>query len=898
MRRTLLLFFTLSALVACSDDTGDDNGPARDACDYHDDCGNGVCYERECYPTGTCFDRSNCRKVPVCEGDTCFCDTDINRCLPVCVTDDDCSSDGYCLDGVCTPYPAEFTGSPPAGGSRGQLEVGLGVAPLNFPVGVSMAGYGSRIGPRTPYRDTLGGSNAWFDRPDVRALAFSDGGELFVLLRIPTSWTTDFMVARTAEKVLERTGTNVLGHILTTSPHSHSHPARYWHLVVGLGFGFFGYGEFSWEIFERLTDSFADAVVMSLESLEPASFGYAVIDDFDPQNRIHRDRRERNNNLPGYMSKDGRMIVARVDDANGDPIAVLSNFGIHGTVFGGRNPVLTGDAGGGVEVVLTDRASAKYGRPVFGFFLQGNAGDISPGGDDRGHNDFERLQLIGERSWRVVEAALDTMEMSRDVPVGIVTGRVRISHDDLGYGEGEYFDRGVLCENSVGYFRYGAFQCVEGFHEDEDPATKFEDGELACVFAVECLTDGYPVPQFQKTVLSIARLGSLALVSMPGEPLSQFGRDHSDRIVDTVDGVTDATIIGYSQDHHFYLLNEDDWLQGGYEPSRDIWGWKLGPYLSDNSVKIAQELNREPAERAIDEGNLKPMYWPGTPEEKAWVELTESTGDPAGIVLDVPAQVERLDEVVLRWNGGHPGVDIPRVVLQRADGTPVTKPGGMTYDDAAFEMIVEYHGDCGRSQCNDHQWAVRWQERVDFPLGSYRFAVEGRALSGGTVGDYAFTSGTFEIVASTKLSVSDVAFDGDALVGSIVEPPLVRLVPDGDEGAMSVENSAFLMRSEEVPSRLGAPLSGDVQVTGTIRAPGGMSTPVDTTVTLSSANMTRRRLTGIDAMGVPQYTNDREYPTSRFSLAGLAGGAGDHYVELTLTDAAGNLGTITATITR
>ena len=111
----------------------------------------------ECYPTVTCFDRSHCGGAPVCEGDRCFCHEDTNRCLPVCITDNDCSSDGYCLDGACTPYPVAFDAPPPESGPRGRLMVGMARVPLDFPMGVSMAGYGSRIGPRTPYQDSLGG---------------------------------------------------------------------------------------------------------------------------------------------------------------------------------------------------------------------------------------------------------------------------------------------------------------------------------------------------------------------------------------------------------------------------------------------------------------------------------------------------------------------------------------------------------------------------------------------------------------------------------------------------------------------------------------------------------------------------------------------------------------------
>jgi hypothetical protein len=859
MRRFGGWVFLLLPLIACKDEAP--MTPDRAKCGYHSDCSNSqVCYLGECYPTVSCFERSHCGQAPICAEQRCFCDQEINRCLPVCITDNDCPSDGYCLDGVCTPYPFAFDGAPMPSDARGTLMVGLARTPLDFPMGVSMAGYGSRIGPRTPYQDSLGGSNAWFDRPDVRVIVFSDGKETAILLRLSTSWSVDFLFADIARKVQERTGLDIRDNLITSANHSHSLPARWWHLVDGLGFGFFGYDEFSYEVFDRMTTSYADAIVMALDDLRPARFGYTVLDDFDPDGKIHRDRRDRNDNLPGYFGKDDRMVLMRVDDDAGEPIAFLTNFGMHGTVFDYDNPMITGDAGSGVEVLLTELASAKYGRPVMGFYLQGNAGDISPAGDDRGHTSAEVLQVIGRRAFAVMEPHLDRIQTSADTKVGIFSGRIPISHEHLGYEPGAFFDADVQCEDSPGYFRYGAFQCVEGYYEDTDPSTGFSDGDLACVFAVECLTGGYPVPEFQKTHLSLLRLGTLALSTMPGEPLSQFGRDLSDQIVATLPEVTDAAVLGYAQDHHFYLMNEDDWLQGGYEASRDIWGWRLGPYLVEHTLLLAAELAKEPEDRVFTAtGNLKPMYWVDSDDKRQTVPFTESEGDPADVLLEVPAQVERLDEVTMAWRGGHPGVDLPSIVLERDDGSgfvPVTKPGGLTYDDSGFEMIVLYEGHCTKRNCDSHRWRVRWQEGRDFPLGSYRLEVSGFAFVNGNVASYE-TSSTFEIVPSTKLRIYDVSATATGIEAKLADPALPE---------------AFFLRSLETPSGEGAALLAGTAVTISGRVGDA---PFEGAATIEAG--------ALFSMDVPVIAN---------------GPSGDYFVEISVADPLGNLGTITATVTK
>jgi neutral ceramidase len=882
--------------AACSEEPKpvEQEGPS---CSFHDDCPGGVCFQGQCQGTATCLERVHCASVPICAGARCICDQATQRCLPVCVTDDDCSRDGQCLNGVCTKYEPRFNGSAPGNGDRGPLRVGLARVDLDYPVGVSLAGFATRRGPRTPYQDALGGSDGWFDRPDVRAVAFSDGKETWVLLRIPLSWSTDFLLTMTALKVQEKTGYDLSDRIITSAPHSHSHPARFWHLVVGLNFGIFGYDEFSYEVFDRLTTSFADAIAQALESMAPARLGWTAIDDLDPDNKIHRDRREQNNRLPGYVDKDHRALLVRIDDAQGAPIAFLTRIGIHGTVFDYDNPIVTMDAPGGIEQELTRRATAKYGRPVLGVFIQGSAGDVSPAGDDLGHQTFEQVQLVGRRTYRALEPYLDAIETKSEVEVDIVSRHIPITHEKLGYGPNEFKDDLSQCEDSPPEYRYGAFQCVEGRYHDEDPATKFNDGNLSCIFAVECLTAGYPIPQFQKTRLSVARLGDLVLPTMPGEPVSQFGRDIEARVKEAMPGTRGAFMVGYSQDHHFYLLNEDDWLQGGYEPSRDIWGWKLGPYLAGESAKLAADLAKPREERQKTAGNLKPMWWPKSADDEKRVEITETEGDPTEILGDVPQMVERLEIVSFSWRGGHPGLDRPKIVLEAETESGFRE----LYDDSGFEMLVRYEGTCNRKNCSDHKWRVRWEESRDFALGRYRFRATGRAKTGGAERSYEVLSRTFSVVPSTKLEVYGVAMTSNGIEARVLDPRAVVFEAEGDRRV--ARPAGHLLRSELVPSDLGTPLpTGMITVRGAVRDPNGASTPIDTSASLDLMSAEPRSIvSAYDASGAPVRSDVGMKPATRFvlSMPAIASGpSGSYVVSLTVLDAAGNQGTATATITK
>jgi len=903
----LSLVFLAVLGTSCGDEPKDQVSPEKVVtCEYHSDCDpRDACFQGECRPSRLCVDRTNCAQLEICKDKSCICPSDLQKCLPVCVTDNDCASKGHCIDGICEAYPVQFSESKPQSEARGSLQVGIGQVELDIPVGVSMAGYAMRRGPSTPYRRSLGGSNAWLDKPDVRAIVFDDHEEMFILLRIPIPWSTDFMIADAAYKVQKQIGLNVIDHIVSSSPHSHSHPARFWHLVTDKYFGVFGYGEFSFEIFDRITNSLAEAIIMALDDRQDSKFGYTLLEDFDPQNRISRDRRVENNEIPNHIQKDNRMLIMRVDDLNDQPRAILTNFGMHGTVFEERNPILSGDAGGGVEVEMTRRAGLKYNRPVTGFYIQGNAGDVSPGGDDRNHSDPERIQLIGERAWQVIGPAFDAIQTSAQTDVSVASQRVVITHKALGYQADEFFDQDGTCEDSVQHFRYGAFQCVEGEPAgDSDPSTTFKDGDLHCIFAIECLTAGYAVPQFQKTRLSVMQLGSLAFVTVPGEPLSQYGRGLSRRLKETISSASDAVVVGYSQDHHFYLIGAEDWWQGGYEASRVIWGWRLGDYLADQSIELAKQLNLPPTSRAIDNQNLKPMYWNIPADERETVPITDTEEAASTVYVEVPPVVERLQVIEFSWAGGHPGIDRPQIILESKSGDsfePVHHKDGRIYDDSGFEMLVSYDGDCNRQNCDSHRWRVNWEERKDFALGTYRLKIQGRAQITGKIEDYTVTSREFEFVVSRSLRIENLELAQSVLSGRVRYPNAVNYEENGD-GSKAVANG-HLLRSNTGPSEFGSPLDETelIVVSATVSDLVATSTSINTSVQVESLVETRDHITGYDAQGTASTRELKNQANTKFSVPiTLLGNASVNQfgLNIRLTDGYGNYGTLTATVSR
>ncbi|WP_236974296.1 neutral/alkaline non-lysosomal ceramidase N-terminal domain-containing protein [Membranihabitans maritimus] len=108
--------------------------------------------------------------------------------------------------------------------------------------------------------------------------------------------------------------------------------------------------------------------------VQPSEFGVGW--GFSQAN-INRRARDINGHTRLGMNPDGPVdrkigILKIVEKGSGDPIALLSNYAIHGTVMSGQNLLISGDAPG----VVSQYVEEKTGAPLL--FINGAAGNIAP----------------------------------------------------------------------------------------------------------------------------------------------------------------------------------------------------------------------------------------------------------------------------------------------------------------------------------------------------------------------------------------------------------------------------------------------------------------------------------------------------------------------------------------
>lgn len=633
----------------------------------------------------------------------------------------------------------------PAGLPQGPLRAGAAVGYLTGPVGASMAGYGGRtITNDTPWNELLNGASGFYGYGVAKAIAVEVEGERLVLLKMPTMSGEHSLTEGTIAKLKELHGIDLTGRLLTGATHSHHNLARYWRLPDALGF--IGADAPDEELIDRMTTALADVVADAIADLGPAQWGVAWDDDWDPDDRVHRDRRGENN--PTY-GKDRRLTMLAVRRPDGAPMAAILNFGMHGTVFDSDNELFTEDAPGGLEMKFEEAFYAARGAPIFGLFIQSGGGDASPAGDMLDHPGPARIEMVGEAAAPKLLSIYDQVEWRDEATLGVRSRRIDLTYSGIGYDDyPEFLNAGGKP------YTWGGWSCKggEGEVDDNNPATSMEGKPKNCMPVDTLITSfGGTIPngEVHQTYLTVAALDDFYLVSLPGEPAAstiQYLR--GELAAREVDGMA----FGYSQDHLLYLTHPDDWLQGGYESEMSLWGPLFAKYLVDRQMELVDAL-------IVGEGapvwsEESPALSVGKPFEPRAVE---ASAEPPAITAGPAPEVGRGETVRLAWTGGDPSLGEPLVIVQvdRGEGfVDVPAPSGWpgrALDNTRYHMLTHYdpepEPDGEILPSRSHRWYVDWQVPSDMPAGTYRLRVTGRAHDGAAASDYALESAPLTIVA-------------------------------------------------------------------------------------------------------------------------------------------------------
>lgn len=636
----------------------------------------------------------------------------------------------------------------PAPPEPGPLLAAVATRKIDQPVGVPMGGYlrtRPSSDPGSIWAEQFPASRGVQSEPTVRVLALTNGLTRVAFVRLDTTITSPTLRSRTLTSLA---AAGEPAHLFMYATHSHAAPARFMPPArlgssTGTDFVSLVMDHYDVEVEARLTQAIIDATADAFAHLVPVSVGVATVE----AGEFNNDRRCENDPVYGHDFRDTAMTVIRLDevDAAGQPVRPLTallHYAMHGTVLDSENTSFSTEAPGALELYASD----LLGVPAL--YVQGAAGDVSPGGSPFGHGEFQRLERQGRAA-----AALAADAFSRATPgqanpkarLDFLERGVLVSRAAIGYAEGEFPEGGGI-------------QCAAG-GPGACGEVKSAPGDVVCL----------PLERRRasRTPLSLLRLGDDVLfLSLPGEPGTGLSRKLQAALAPL--GARTTLNVGYAQDHFGYLLEEDDWLRGGYEPTVSAWGWKFGAYLlAEVEAFVASIDQPQPAADVL-----------AVPDAGAPRLVTTSVRAP--VITTEPQDGERLATHELVFEGGDPALGLPQVSLELKDGAsfvPV-KASATRLVVNGPELLLRYDATPTWKADHDatartHRWQVKFETLPGTPLGEYRLVARGRAqVQAGMPSSYELISRAFRVTKSTAVRAlrARVTADGRLAVSARFPP--------------------------------------------------------------------------------------------------------------------------------
>lgn len=441
----------------------------------------------------------------------------------------------------------------------------------------------------------------------------------------------------------------------------------------------------------------------------------------------------------GYKDTiDPLVSVLRVDrlrpDGSHMPIGAWSTFANHGTVNPSDYEVYTEDHQGTAtrtfEAKMRRAGHVPRSQPVIDVFPNSNEGDQSAGLDGQGPLVAER---VGTAEGQAMFAAWKQAgkHLSRAPEVDLRWTRVCFCGQTTSDGTvadtpeaGAPFLTGS--EEGRGPLYDITHTPLEG---DRSPTENAPDQghKLGIPFATT--KDSYPtaVPLF------LARIGTRAIITFPGEATVEVGRRARSRVLPLLHGlgVKGVTVMGLTNEFIQYITTPEEYDRQHYEGGSTIYGPAEGAAMTDVLVQMAKAMrDGKPAPKAYPfdpRHGVKPTGAPFGKGAKTATPTTQPTTQPPG------------SQAVFMWQGGPRGEDRPLdrrfIAIQRK-----AKHGWKRVADDLGVSIV-WTGDPGGAY--DAHWQISPKARP----GTYRFKI--------TANHYKLRSARFKVDPAAPATDTD-----------------------------------------------------------------------------------------------------------------------------------------------
>ncbi len=411
------------------------------------------------------------------------------------------------------------------------------------PVGTALDGYVARRGVSTGIHDALKG----------QVLLLQSGTQQIALVCLDLLGANLEFTQRVREGIEATIG--VPGHhLMLACSHTHSGPAGF--LPANLGFPSTPDPQLQQEVARKVIG----AAVWALERLQPARVG------------VGRGRVEgigRNRNDPEAGPADQEVVVLRVDEEAGEPLAVLTNYGCHPTVLGADNLQVSADYPGSARAALR----SLYPRTTF-LYTNGASGDVSTRFTRR-EQTFPEVLRMGRILAGEVLKVMETTVTRDEAEL-----RGRLESVELKFRS---FPAPAEAQRELERLQaeLEALKASGAPHGEIRVATTRVEGATV----QQILAEGLAGRAHNVSQVQVLKIGELCLVGLPGEPFT--------RTVLEIKGPSKApvtAVVSYANDEQAYFPDALSVAEGTYEALVSPFGPGVADRLREVALRLIEEV--------------------------------------------------------------------------------------------------------------------------------------------------------------------------------------------------------------------------------------------------------------------------------------------------------------------
>ena len=632
--------------------------------------------------------------------------------------------------------------------------IGRGIADVTGPaVGMQLWGFGRP--------DQIGEGIHIRQRSRAFVIAQADDPDKRLVFVSADLGSIDHHIAlEVAERLQQRFGTSYnLDNVIISATHTHSGPGGYWQSRTDTGLD----GGLYPEHFEAIAAGITASIVKAHEDLQPGNIlinSGRVADAGANRSAVAYLENPPEERARYSEDTNTSMTLLRFADDSGD-IGMLNWYALHPTAMNFYNHLISGDHKGYAALQIEQQHGTTYASndDFVAAFANSDAGDVTPNTNldntGPGATDVDTTRIMGERQLQVAQQLFKQAQEALEGPIDsrriyVDLGNYPVQDRFSGMGEQHtcpsaygYSFAGGSTEDGGGHFLFREGMTEQSLWRDwlirlVTGAPKWTESVKTCQAPKPILFEtgsGNPPLQSQIHPVTVARIGQLVILALPGEVTTMAGRRLRDSVMGELgDWARYIVLAGYANGYAGYVTTPQEYMLQQYEAAHTLHGrWSLPAYQ-----QVASQLASALESGTPVASNITYDDWRG-----------KSVGQPLPIgATGLPSKGKRYGDALplarTQYRGGE------TVIAEFWSANPTAH-----YTTGDNFLLVEHKTAAGwQSVADDGDWStrVRWRIEDDSYIAqlSWEIPVESSA------GDYRLTHFGYDNASGAFSGVSEL----------------------------------------------------------------------------------------------------------------------------------------------